>query len=436
MEHKRIISAIQAELWAITPEALNQIISIAKGFGDAEAVAAKLGKPLTNTSAVTVRDGVAVVPVIGPIFRYANLFTEISGATSIATLALDFQKAVDDPSIKSIVLEMDSPGGQANGISEFAAQIRAATAVKPVVAYVSNMSASAGYWLASAASEIIVSDTALLGSIGVVLQPSSDDDGNIKFISSQSPLKHADPSTDAGKAQYQQIVDSLAQVFIETSAEYRGVTPEEVMSNFGGGGVLIASAAIAAGMADRIGSLESVIAELSGTKPKNLPKKGTTMTMTKESIAADYPDIAAALTKDGFDAGMSAGIAQGAQAERDRIHGIEALAMPGHDELIAKLKYDGKTTAAEAAIQILAAEKNTRANMGKKFENDTPKPVPHAAAPEHEHKAESDGLQGKEKWQADWKESADLQAEFKTADVYCAYMQAVENGSVKILGGK
>jgi len=119
--HPKILAAIQTEIWAITPEALNQIIAIAQGLGDPEAVAAKLGRQLTNTHSVSVRDAVATIPVIGPIFRYADIFTQISGATSIQTLATDLQTAVDDPAIKAIILEIDSPGGMIAGVSEFAA---------------------------------------------------------------------------------------------------------------------------------------------------------------------------------------------------------------------------------------------------------------------------------------------------------------------------
>ncbi|KEZ65412.1 hypothetical protein C5I_0136090, partial [Pseudomonas syringae pv. syringae FF5] len=112
----------------------------------------------------SVRNGVAIIPVVGPVFRYANLFTEISGATSTQVLATDLQSALDDPSIKSIILNIDSPGGVAAGINELADQIHAGRARKRIVAYVGGTGASAAYWLASAASEIVIDETALLGS--------------------------------------------------------------------------------------------------------------------------------------------------------------------------------------------------------------------------------------------------------------------------------
>ena len=67
--------------WLMLPEALDTLLAIADRQGNPEALEAKLGRELDNSRTVTVRDGVAIVPVTGPIFRYANLFTRVSGAT-------------------------------------------------------------------------------------------------------------------------------------------------------------------------------------------------------------------------------------------------------------------------------------------------------------------------------------------------------------------
>jgi ClpP class serine protease len=206
------------------------------------------------------------VPVRGPIFRYANLFTEVSGATSVEQLALDFGAAVDNPAVAAIVLEIDSPGGMVAGVSEFAGQVRAATKRKPVVAYVSDLGASAAYWIASAAGELVVSDTARVGSIGVVLRAYRDTDNDaIKFVSAQSPRKQVRPDSDTGAAIYQAEVDALAEIFISAVAAYRAVSAETVAADFGQGALLVGAAAVAAGMADRLGTLENIIAGLAGS---------------------------------------------------------------------------------------------------------------------------------------------------------------------------
>jgi len=86
----------------------------------------------------------------------------------------------------------------------------------------------------------------------------------VEIVSSSSPDKRIDPNTDAGRAKVQAMVDALAEVFVSSVAKFRGVGTEKVLSDFGRGGVLVGAQAKSAGMADRIGSLDSVIAELAG----------------------------------------------------------------------------------------------------------------------------------------------------------------------------
>src|SRR5699024_5901761 len=140
-------------------------------------------KQLEHTHTVTNRNGVAVIPVTGPIFRYANLFTRISGATSTEVLATDIQAALDDPSIKSIVLNIDSPGGVASGINELANLIYAGRDKKKITAYIGGTGASAAYWIASAAHEVVIDDIGLAGSIGAALSVKlgKKDDGSTPY---------------------------------------------------------------------------------------------------------------------------------------------------------------------------------------------------------------------------------------------------------------
>jgi ClpP class serine protease len=261
---------ILGQPWAITEEALGVILSIAERANESpEAVEARLGRPLDNTHETTVRDGVALIPVVGPISRHADLFSRISGATAIETLARDFRTALDDRSVRAIVLNMDSPGGTVSGVSEFAGHVLAARGTKPIVAYVGSQAASAAYWIASAADRVVADSTATLGSIGVVMgirKPADAKAGQartVEFVSSQSPRKRPDPDTEAGRAQVQAVADDLADVFVDAVAAHRGVARAAVLEDFGRGGVLVGSKAVDAGMADGLGSLERVVASLS-----------------------------------------------------------------------------------------------------------------------------------------------------------------------------
>lgn len=261
----RALRFLQQEQWAILPATLHLMhdIVMRANAPDFEAVLAKRGQRLEEGSRTLLRGSTAVIPVTGPIFPRANLFTEMSGASSIQMLALDLEGALANPRVHSIVLNIDSPGGMLSGVSEFAAMVRGAR--KPVIAYVGNLAASAGYWIAAAASKIWINNTAQLGSIGVVSSVWIDEDEDlVEIVSSQSPGKRTDVRTDEGRAQIQRDTDELADVFIDTVADYRKVTREKVISDFGRGGVLIGRTAIKAGMADRLGSLESLIAELAG----------------------------------------------------------------------------------------------------------------------------------------------------------------------------
>jgi len=270
----RALTAATNVPWAITEDALQGMLDIAAQHRTLppdererylKAVAATLGRPLDNTHTVTVRDGVATIPVDGPLFRHADMFTQVSGATSIDTLATDLRAALDDPTIRAVVLAINSPGGEVDGTAEFADQVYAARGVKPIAAYISNDGCSGAYWIASACREVVVAPTAIVGSIGVITAMRHPADGGarkIEFASRHAPDKRLDPSTTAGRAQIQAMIDATEDVFVTAVARNRGVEKEAVLSDFGAGGVFIGQAAVDAGLADRVGSYEDVVAAL------------------------------------------------------------------------------------------------------------------------------------------------------------------------------
>jgi ClpP class serine protease len=263
----RVLRAVMAEPWAILPGTMELVLEIAGRMGDPEALASREGQPLKGTRAVTVRDGVAVLPITGPIFPRAGMFSVSSDAVSVQTLALDLRKALDDPAVAAVLLHIDSPGGQVSGIREFAAMVADARAEKPVWAYVQGTGASAAYWIAAATSRIVASPAAVIGSIGVVAAVPKSDGKSVTLVSTRAPKKRLDPETEDGRAEILMTLDDLAGVFVADVAAYRGTTPENVEQNFGQGGVLVGARAVAAGLADALGSLESVIAELSAPRP-------------------------------------------------------------------------------------------------------------------------------------------------------------------------
>lgn len=271
------------------------------------ALAARAGRPLDGTRDVMLRDGVAIVPIIGPIVRRADFFSLASGGTSTATIAQDLTRALDDPAVDAILLEIDSPGGEATGIHELAAMLYDARGRKPITAYVEGLGASAAYWIASAADAIVASATAGLGSIGAVMavyDPLKTKTQQIEFVSSQSPRKRLDPHTEAGKAGYQRIVDDLAEVFIGAVAAHRGVSEERVLSDFGQGGLLIGRHAVAAGLADRLGSFEATLSDLHAQVRDGRQQSTRLLATTHQEDAMRMSDVWSGFFKGAKDAGV------------------------------------------------------------------------------------------------------------------------------------
>lgn len=363
----RIWNRIAGEPWAVTETALQTILDIANRENEApEAVAARLGRELRNTHTVTERDGVAIVPVVGPLFRYANLFTQISGATSYEILAQDLNVALESPAIKAIILDIDSPGGEVNGVSELAGMIYQARGRKPIVAYASGDAASGAYWIASAADRIVVSETSALGSIGVVgmyrRKDSKDAASVVEIVSSQSPNKRPDPGTEEGRTRLQARIDAMAQVFITTVARNRNLSPAVVMDNFGGGDVMIGAAAVAVGMADRIGSLERLVAELATTPnpPQQegflIQKPEEKLNVNIETLTKEHPELVSQLRQ------------EGAVAERERIKTILASeAAVGREPLAREMALEMDIGSAEAC-QLLARTPVAEAKPSTSFE--------------------------------------------------------------------
>lgn len=422
--------------WAIQPEKLLEIQSIyaAHMAGekiDIDALEARLGRPLQNTQTVVLRGDTALIPVTGPVFRYANLFTQISGASSLSVLSTDFAAAEQNPAIRQIVLVIDSPGGQANGIAEFAQMVRSAG--KPVIAYIDNVAASAAYWIASAADQIVMAKTGMVGSIGAVISiDPRKNDGSVEIVSSQSPNKRVDVTTDAGRAQIQTLIDGLAQVFIEDVATYRNVPVATVLEKFGAGGMKLAAEAVDLGMADRMGTLETLLTELSqssfqGTTPmsQNADSQMTLSTLlatlTAEMLATDRPDLVAAIRADG------------AAAERQRISDVEAQSLPGHEALIASMKSDGRSTGGDAAVKVLAAERAKLASIAARLHDEAPSPIPHAPAPDNAPGTQSDeSLPVETRCQKKWETDFALRAEFSDLKTYIAFEKARSAGHAKI----
>ena len=343
--------------WAIEQSALESIINIAQRENNLEAVLHERGEPLDNTYKVEVRDGIAIIPITGPLFPRANLFSEISGAYSVEMLALDLAQAESNADVRGVVLKIDSPGGHTTMINEFANQIAAFN--KPIVSYVVGQAASAAYWIASASDKIIIDNTAMLGSIGVVAGFAAKDSKTIEIVSSYAEDKRPDVTTEAGKSVIQAIVDDMETVFIESVMNFRGLTHEQVTALRGG--VVVGSRAVRLGFADEIGNLESTIFNLSMENPMDLLQ-----------LKAEHKDVYQAAFDEGKDSvNAETLLAEGATTEHDRISAILNHEEAEGREAQAKAFALDTDMTADAAAKVLAVSPKvteTPAGCGNQFQ--------------------------------------------------------------------
>lgn len=278
----RAFHALTAEPWAIEPSWLPLMAKLALRedtagsphadqhwqVRDYQMMAGPQAQRLPNGHRVFASDGVAVIPIAGPIFPRANLMTEMSGATSVTMLQHDYRLALESDEVGAIMLLMDTPGGAVSGINSFADTVAAGAQRKLTVAYVAGTAASAGYWIACAAAEIHAERTAIVGSIGVVsavpkqVEPDGAGEMWFEIVSTNAPEKRPDPESDEGRASIVATLDAIEALFIADVARGRKVGADVVKSEFGRGGVKVGAKAVSAGMIDKIQSQEATMAYL------------------------------------------------------------------------------------------------------------------------------------------------------------------------------
>lgn len=159
------------------------------------------------------------------------------------------------------------------------------------------------------------------------------------------------------------------------------------------------------------------------------------MTITREQIAAEAPELLQAI------------LAEGATAERERIQAVEAQLLPGHEALIASLKFDGKSTGGDAAMAVNAAERNLRTVQAQAAAAEANKPVGAVPAPTitavlptaAEQAAAAAAAAGEDKTlpvedrcKATWDKDAAVRAEFSSLDAFTAFTRASEEGRAKV----
>lgn len=282
--YPHIAAAILAAPWAVHPPVMGVIVDVlGRRIAGERLSEAELAERLASGRAAGPRTAgrssaaaIGQLGVYGVIAHRAEYFAETSTqGTSVQALARGFRQLMADPEVTGILLDVDSPGGQISGVPELADEIRAARGQKPIVAISNTLMASAAYWLASQADEVVVTPSSLTGSVGV-LMAHEDHSAELEQEGIRVTLVHAGehkvetsgvaPLSDGARAHLQSLVDDSYGMFVAAIAKGRGVAASDVRASFGGGRVLSPKEAVRVGMADRVDTYENTRDRLAAGK--------------------------------------------------------------------------------------------------------------------------------------------------------------------------
>lgn len=314
---------------------------------------------------------VAVLDVQGPLAQRAWSCWMFAG-DGYDAIAERVQSALADRKVASVLLRVDSPGGEVAGCFEAVRSIRAAMAAsdKPLVVYVDEMAASAAYAIASAATEIITPESAYLGSIGVITAVTKIDkqlaaDGvEVHVISSGARKADGHPAVTATKAELASIqseIDALAQQFASLVAEGRGKDAAKWLSLEAA--CFLGAEAVRVGLADRVGGFDMAVSraqELGAAKQSagRVPaRKGSKMSINLIGAAMG-------LKSDADENTVGAKAQELAAMQRDLL-AITGGSSP--DEAMGTVK---AWKASHARVEGLEAELKLRAEQAEKRERD------------------------------------------------------------------
>ena len=252
-------------LWSIYEPSFHEQIGRLHRMGLANHVAAVRGRAIEDAPLYELAPGaenVAIVSLIGPITKYGSSLTVGVVRMRQALRAVGNAEGVD-----AVVLMVDSPGGSTAGIDDLAAEVRKLAATKPVVAYIEDLGASAAYYVASQASEIVANAGALVGSIGVYTVV---EDWSAFFAREGVKVKVVRAGefkgagawgtevTEAQIAEIQRTVNGINDLFVAAVAGGRKLS-KEAASKLADGRIHLAAAAKEQGLIDRVATLDDVI---------------------------------------------------------------------------------------------------------------------------------------------------------------------------------
>ena len=259
--------------WACHAPALDQLLGALQAGGSMS------GRPSAAGSPMTIRNGLAVIELSGALTKSRGWLQEIFGNWSMAEVGESVEAAAGDPAVREILLRVESPGGTADGTDDLAEQVHRATKRKTVTAYADGLMASAAYYIASQATRVVASRSALVGSIGTYatlydLSGMMAQKGiKVHVVKAGAHKAAGAPGTEIKPEdllEVQRTVDGVNALFL--SAVRRG-RPKMNLEAVADGRVFLGREALALGLVDGVESWGDLLARLDPPAPPVKPRK-------------------------------------------------------------------------------------------------------------------------------------------------------------------
>ena len=424
---------VLSPLWAIASGQIEKIQNVYDRRLDFYATGKHLDKEIkaaledeikseSSSNGFEVIDGVGFLRIEGMIIPKSDFFSMFFGGfAAIDTLTRDFTALMDMEDVHTIILDIDSPGGNAFGVQQFANLIFEARSKKNIVAVTSGMMASAAMWIGAAAHKVLITgDVTVTGSIGTVTSHTDISEahkqmgvkvtevaaGEFKRIPSSF-----EPLSEKGRAVLQNQVDHANAAFINDIAKFKGVPKSIVVNKMANRKTFIGTQGIKVGLIDGMINMDTLVSGANDNKGNGLLikefnnnfnnlKEVDGMTIKAQivemqesnpslynaiyevgkmdAVTANDAEVAKVKTESydgGFSAGKSEGIIEGKANEQSRIAGLREIATAGNTELINKYIADGTTDAPTAAVAILKLQQTSNAAELAKIKTESPDPL-------------------------------------------------------------
>jgi len=311
--YRHVTKALHERPWAIQPQVLtfmvdllrNRVAGVVLSSEEIDERLAAAKAQNGDRAGAAIVGSVAVIPMYGLITQRESLMGAMSGGTSIDELRSLLRSALVNPAVQAVVFDIDSPGGSTDGLTEFAAELRQLSkGAKPIVGQVNTLCASAAAWLAWQMTEVVITPSGEIGSVGIWAahedMSQAEQMAGIKTtLISAGPYKTEgnsfEPLTDEARSAIQDQVDAFYGMFLADVAKGRRTTARAVANGYGQGRTLLAhdsqigdrtvAGALTAGMVDRIDTLETTVLRLQ-PKATGVRSGASVIPLNRAAVAA------------------------------------------------------------------------------------------------------------------------------------------------------